>query len=93
MRSAPNPFHPRTTIHFSVPVEADVEVAVHDLQGRTVARLVSERKTPGVYQVAWDGTDGGGRRIEAGTYFVRLMAETVRGRERFVETGKVTLVR
>ena len=40
-----------------------------------VRTLVEARKPRGAYQVTWDGTDHAGRRLEGGTYFVRLRME------------------
>jgi hypothetical protein len=53
-----------------VPRESDIEVTVHDVQGRRVALLAAGRYQPGSYQLIWSGTIGQ-KRAPAGLYFVR----------------------
>jgi len=70
----PNPFRGSTTIRYTVSRSDFVEVTVVDLLGRTVARLVNERKEPGEYSVIWNGTSESGREVSAGVYVYRLRA-------------------
>ena len=69
----PNPFNPTTTIKYSIPVEMNRPVAtklkVYDLLGSEVAVLVNEEKSPGNYEVKFDGTG-----LPSGIYFFRLQA-------------------
>src|SRR5262249_26886407 len=70
----------RTQIEFAAPrapdgsVATDVEVAVFDVRGRLVTRLVDGRPTPvaGVVHADWSGLTHSGIRAGAGVYFVRL---------------------
>lgn len=70
----PNPFGPLTSVRYSVPTDAGVELAVYDVSGRHVRTLVS-RATHGAghHEVPWDGRDDAGRRVAAGVYFARLL--------------------
>jgi subtilisin family serine protease len=63
----PNPSGGRADITFAVPREAQVRVAVFDVQGRHVITLAEGRHAPGRYQARWNG-----RAAESGLYFVRL---------------------
>jgi hypothetical protein len=65
----PNPFNPKTGIRYQVPGVSDVKLVVYDLLGREVAVLVDENKSPGSYEVTFDG--GG---LSSGVYFYRLQA-------------------
>jgi flagellar basal-body rod modification protein FlgD len=60
---------------------------VHDVSGRLVRRLDCGPRQRGIHAARWDGTDGSGRVVPAGVYFVRFAAG---GK---VSTGRVTLVR
>lgn len=85
--NAPNPFSYSTSIAFSLPTTTVVEVSVYDLRGREVRRLVDESFDAGEHRISWDGRDGVGERVAAGTYFYRLRAGEA------VRTGRMVLVR
>ena len=55
-------------------VDGAVEMYLYDLLGRRVRSLVSRRLGPGEYSATWDGTDGMGRSVANGAYFVRMLA-------------------
>lgn len=70
----PNPFNPTTKIRFSVPSKvkgqkSKVELKVYDLLGNEVATLVNEEKSPGVYEIEFDGS-----LLTSGIYFYKLIA-------------------
>ena len=81
----PNPFNPRTTIHFDIAVGQHGRVNVFNLRGELVKVLHD-----GEYQLQeflWDGTDRQGRAVASGVYIVRASAD---GQSRF---AKIALVR
>lgn len=80
----PNPFNPTTTIEFSVPKPGPVSIRIYDLQGRTVAKLVNDTMTPGVYRIRWDGKAGDGRELSSGVYFALLEASKSRDSARLM---------
>jgi len=68
----PNPFNPSTTIRFEVAKNAAVKLAVYDVLGREVVRLVDREVSAGSHQVFWNGQDISGATVASGTYFYRL---------------------
>lgn len=68
----PNPFNPVTTIEYSVAKESLVDLTIFDVSGRRIRVLVSEIKSPGNYEVRWDGRNEAGRMTVTGIYFYRL---------------------
>jgi beta propeller repeat protein len=70
--SHPNPFNPRTTVSYSVPVPGAVELRVYDVRGSLVRTLVDEAVAAGLHAVTWDGRDDRGASVGSGVYFVRL---------------------
>lgn len=77
----PNPFATKTAtaqtiIRFDLPAAptARVELAVYNLAGQMVRRLLSAFREPGAYEVVWDGKDEQGRWAPSGTYWYRLQA-------------------
>ncbi|MFH1525939.1 MAG: YCF48-related protein [Bacteroidota bacterium] len=82
----PNPFNPRTVIKFSIPQNVEsrssVSLQVFDILGREVATLVNEYKTPGIYEVTFDGS-----LLASGLYFYKLTAVS------FSQTKKMMLLK
>lgn len=70
----PNPFNPTTTIKYSVPGESFITIKIYNTLGEEVKSLVSGMKSPGEYQVHWDGTDNAGRKVTSGLYLYRMDA-------------------
>jgi membrane-associated phospholipid phosphatase len=75
--SFPNPTAGASTISYSLAAEQDVRLAVYDLTGRVVARLVQGRVSAGRHSVQWDGTDLAGRRAAPGIYQYRLWGSSL----------------
>lgn len=75
-QNVPNPFNPVTEIAFELPWPAPVRLAVYDLAGREVRTLLQGDFDAGEHRVVWDGRDGRGSVVGAGTYFYRLAAPT-----------------
>ena len=65
----PNPFNPTTTIAYDLAAAGAVRLAVYDVYGREVARLVDATQAPGHYEVPFDAAH-----LASGTYFYRLEA-------------------
>ncbi len=78
----PNPFNPSTVIAYDLPKSADVDLAVYDLTGREVARLVNGRREAGYYRVVFDAS-----RLPSGIYLYRLQAGS------FVVSKQMTLLK
>lgn len=80
----PNPFSSSTAITFGVPRSAHVKVVVYDAQGRFVRTIADGEFQPGYHTVTWNGTDGSGRRLGSGIYFVRMQADGFSATKRIV---------
>ena len=83
----PNPFNPRTTIRYSVPLLSHVTIAIADTRGRLVRHLRDDRQAPGVYSIAWDGLDDADKPAASGVYFCVFTSGDLR------VTAKMTLLR
>jgi hypothetical protein len=83
----PNPFAKGTSVNYELAQYGSVELTVHDVSGRLVRRLEGGLRQRGFHAVRWDGSDGSGRVVPAGVYFVRFSAGSK------VSTGRLTLVR
>jgi hypothetical protein len=67
----PNPFNPVTTIRYSLPVTADVTLAVYDIQGRHIATIISARQEAGSHVAVFDAAN-----LASGLYVYRISANT-----------------
>jgi hypothetical protein len=72
--AAPNPFNPRTTIRFDLPVAGQARLSIYDLAGRLVRVLVEGEIPAGSHEAVWDGRDASGRAAPSGSYLARLVA-------------------
>jgi parallel beta-helix repeat protein len=66
----PVPSTGRIALEIVLPRAAAIEVAVHDIQGRTVARLAGGEWTAGRHAIEWNG-EGTRGRLPPGLYLIR----------------------
>lgn len=71
----PNPFNPATTISWRRAAAGPLEVAVFDLRGRLIDVLLDVDSAAADGVLRWNGTDGSGRSVPSGVYFVRLRGD------------------
>ncbi len=83
----PNPFNPTTRIQFALPKNSHVRLAIYDLLGREVAKLIDDNRAAGNHTMEWNGFDARGQRVSSGIYFYRIEAEG------FIQTRKLTLLK
>jgi hypothetical protein len=68
----PSVFSRSATVRWQMPEGGWAVLRVFDRTGRAVRTLASSRLDPGSYSVVWNGTDGRGRGLARGTYFLEL---------------------
>jgi hypothetical protein len=83
----PNPFNPSTTIAFSVPDAAHVDLEIYDLTGTLVWRKTLTGLAAGRHTEVWYARNSRGNPVASGVYFYRLRAEG------FQQTRKMVLIR
>ena len=82
----PNPFNSQTKIRYTIPHSSNASVIIYNILGEQVKVLVQGNHSAGSYNITWDGTNSGGRKIASGIYLVRLTAGA------FSETKKMSFV-
>lgn len=65
----PNPFNPTTTIKFALPKSGNVTLAIYDVLGREVKRLINGEMVAGYHEVVLNANN-----LASGVYFYRLEA-------------------
>lgn len=73
-----HPARGQALLSYRLPASSEVELVVHDAQGRRVRGLVHGRVEAGDHQVRWGGDDDEGRPVSSGAYFVELRAAGTR---------------
>ncbi|MCK4524515.1 hypothetical protein KAU15_06275, partial [candidate division WOR-3 bacterium] len=61
-------------ISYQIPMKSDVNISIHDILGREVNVIVDGKKSPGFYKIRWNGNDKYGKKLSAGTYFIKMKA-------------------
>lgn len=67
-KASPNPFGYGSTLFYELPLDAQVTIALVDLNGREIKTLVREKKTAGYYSTVIDG-----KKLVPGTYVCRMV--------------------
>ncbi|NCQ19480.1 MAG: T9SS type A sorting domain-containing protein, partial [Ignavibacteria bacterium] len=81
----PNPFNPSTTIEFSVPVKANVNISIYNTLGELVTNLHSGTMEAGYHQIKFDAS-----RFTSGTYIYRI---NVNDGKLFSDSKKMLLIK
>jgi hypothetical protein len=69
-----NPGRAGAALRWTLPVEGEVRLLVHDVAGRVVRELVAGWRAAGVHATTWDGRDDAGAAVASGLYLARLEA-------------------
>lgn len=75
----PNPFNPITFIKYSIPLTSHVELKVFDLLGREISTLINEQKSPGEYEIKFDGSS-----LPSGIYIYTIQAGNFRNSKKLL---------
>ena len=78
----PNPFNPRTTIDYTLPIDTEINLSLFDLQGRLIHNFVSEIQNAGYYTTIWDGSS-----YSSGVYLLTMEAGN------YMKTQKLMLIK
>ncbi len=70
----PNPFNAGTTMEYAVARESRIQIAVFNISGQLVRKLVDEVQTAGFKSMKWDGRNQQRADVSSGVYFLRLNA-------------------
>ena len=80
----PNPFNPKTTLHYDLPEDAMVNITIYDMMGRIVKNLVSSQQNAGYKSIQWDATNNLGEPVSAGMYIYMIQAGEFRQTKKMV---------
>jgi hypothetical protein len=83
-RATPNPFNPSTKLRFNLAQGGRVDLAIYNLRGELVKRLIGSVLGAGPHEVTWAGRDNNGRGVASGVYFARMEAGKIVVAQRLV---------
>jgi hypothetical protein len=83
----PNPFNPSTTISFSLPVEANVNIKLFNMLGQEVVQIAEKDFQAGNHNVEFNAAD-----LSSGAYIYTLEAKGING-SIYKSTKKMLLLR
>lgn len=72
----PNPFNPSTTINYVVDVPGHITLAIYNILGQEVVRLIDGHQTKGSHQIIWPGQDNYGCPVPSGNYVCQMRSKT-----------------
>lgn len=70
----PNPFKHYIKISFEINNTKRTTIKVYTIQGKLIITLINENKSPGKYEIIWNGKDKNGKEVTSGLYLVRLQS-------------------
>ncbi len=76
VKNFPNPFNPSTTITYSLPSNAHVELYIVNMKGERIRGLVNTVQSSGEHKVTWNGTLENGDTAPTGIYLAQLLVQT-----------------
>jgi hypothetical protein len=83
----PNPFNPVTNIRYDLQNNQHVTLAIYDLNGREINRLVNKNQSVGHKSIQWNATDMQGKPVSAGVYLYQIQAGA------FIDTRKMVFLK
>jgi len=83
----PNPFNPSTSIHYSLPEQANVNMTVYDIKGQKIQTLLNSEIKAGFHKISFDASNMAG-----GIYLYRIIASNSNGLN-FISTKKMLLLK
>jgi hypothetical protein len=89
----PNPFNPVTTIEYSLPIAANVQLIVYNILGQKVIELVDAVKEAGFYTVQWNGRNNFDQMSASGMYIYRIQWKSLDGKQSKSKLRKMILLK
>ena len=83
----PNPFNPTTIIKYSLPIDTQVKITIHNLLGKKIKTLVNDEQTSGIRAVVWNGTNYNNQKVSSGLYLYSIQTT------KYVNTKKMILLK
>ena len=84
----PNPFNPSTNIKYALPYESNVDVTIYNSLGERIKVFEQGIKEAGDHDIVWQANNSA-----SGIYFCTITARSTDGKNNFVKTRKMLLLK
>ncbi|MBI5477164.1 MAG: T9SS type A sorting domain-containing protein [Ignavibacteriales bacterium] len=84
----PNPFNPLTTVSYQIAKASNVSLSIYNQLGQQVASLTNEHQEAGYYEGIWNATN-----VPSGIYYLRLLVTDDGGRQLYLNSEKIVLMK
>ena len=68
----PNPFNEQTKIGFGLSKSCGISIRIFNVLGQEIKTVFEGFKSPGVYEIIWNGRDNSGNPVSSGMYFYTI---------------------
>ena len=68
----PNPFNPTTTIKLNLSESGKTKLAIYNIKGQRVKKLINAYLEMGQFNMEWQGKDDDGKQVASGQYILKL---------------------
>ncbi|MCE1187549.1 MAG: T9SS type A sorting domain-containing protein [Ignavibacteria bacterium] len=86
----PNPFNPTTRIDYQLPFSGKVNLEIYSVSGQKVADLINAYQEANYYSIPVNLT---GMHLSTGIYIYRISATDLTGKQKFVQSKKMLLLK
>jgi hypothetical protein len=84
----PNPFNPATVISYALPFASNVKIEVYNILGIRIKELLNGQKAAGYYELNFN-TAG----LSSGVYLYMIEAKSMDGKNEYINTKKMMLLK
>lgn len=91
LQNFPNPFKLSTTITYTLPSPAHVELKIYNARGQIVHNLMNKNQDQGEHNLTWDGGNMFGKQLPTGIYFAVINISSAE--KEYYSNIKMVLVR
>lgn len=96
----PNPFNlqksnfhaGQTRIDYSLPENSIVNFRIYDVLGRTIKEWKGMSKSPGTYNLDWDGKNNLGQHVAAGVYFWEMTSHSIKNVNDILQRNSIKIL-
>jgi photosystem II stability/assembly factor-like uncharacterized protein len=71
----PNPFNPKLTLKYQIPLDSIVGFNIYNSKGQKVKSITPRFYQSGEFSLIWDGTDDNNNSVNSGVYFINLISD------------------